>query len=458
MSKYRFCQAGAAPVFLLISVVGLIAFLLITNTFSFAQTSSPLSNIHHVWIILMENKDWTSVKGNSTAPFINDTILKLGASSNNYHNVPTSMGFLHPSEPNYLWLEGGTNVYPDFTFTTDNNPSSSNSTSSTAHLATLLNSSGHSWRAYQEDMTDNSCPITSVAKYVPKHDPFIFFKDVSGNPPSGTNTYCIQHHSRITNITLGDILQNDLNTGNVAEYNFITPNLCNDMHDCSVATGDTWLSKIVPMIMNSSTYKQDGAIFITWDEGGSGNNPIGMMVLSPFAKVNYTNNIEYSHASTVKTIENIFNLSPYVGHAADSLTVDLSDLFDTSHATSTPTPISTPTPTPSPTPTPTPDTTPPIVKLYKPASGSTTTVYRGKTYTFTLKGTASDNVGVSKVQYSIGSQILCTSYSKDSYGYYSCPITLTVPTTQAIGTYIFYAKGFDTSSNIGQDKAYILVQ
>jgi phosphatidylinositol-3-phosphatase len=216
---------------------------------TYAQTSS-LTNIKHVFVIFMENTDWSSVTP-SNAPYIWNTLIPAGSHANNYHNIATSLGSLHPSEPNYIWFEGGTNSYSDFTFTNDNDASGSNSTSATAHLATLLNNSGKTWKAYQESMSQGICPISSSGNYAAKHNPFVFFKDVSGNPPSTSNSYCISHASPLTTT----ILANDLASGNVANYNFLTPNLCNDMHDCSITTGDTWLANTLPTIMNSNLYK-----------------------------------------------------------------------------------------------------------------------------------------------------------------------------------------------------------
>lgn len=96
-------------------------------------------------------------------------------------------------------------------------------------------------------------------------------------------------------------LARDLQNGTVAQYNFITPNLCDDMHDkCkpiqnAISQGDTWLSQNVPTILNSAAYQNGGALFITWDEAASGDGPIGMIVLSPFAKSNgYENFIHYT--------------------------------------------------------------------------------------------------------------------------------------------------------------------
>ncbi|PYJ92418.1 MAG: hypothetical protein DME62_12870 [Verrucomicrobia bacterium] len=127
-------------------------------------------------------------------------------------------------------------------------------------------------------------------------------------------------------------LASDLQNGTVAQYNFITPNLCDDMHDkCkpignAIKQGDTWLSQNVPTILNSAAYTNGGALFITWDEAASGDGPIGMIVLSRFAKGNgYENFIYYTHGSTLRTFEEIFAVSPILNDAASE--TDLSDLF-----------------------------------------------------------------------------------------------------------------------------------
>ncbi len=111
----------------------------------------------------------------------------------------------------------------------------------------------------------------------------------------------------------------------MAAYNFITPNLCNDMHDCSVATGDAWLSREVPKILASKAYKEGGALFITFDESAGSNVPIGFMVMSPLAKPGYAGQVAYTHSSTLRSVEEIFGVAPFLGDAANA--TDLSDLF-----------------------------------------------------------------------------------------------------------------------------------
>jgi hypothetical protein len=126
-------------------------------------------------------------------------------------------------------------------------------------------------------------------------------------------------------------LATDLTNGTVASYNFIPPDLCDDMHDsCSptnnaIKQGDTWLSKNVPAILASSAYKNGGALFITWDEAETGDGPIGMIVLSPLAKgKGYNNKIHYTHGSTLRSFEEIFKV-PLLRNANKE--TDLSDLF-----------------------------------------------------------------------------------------------------------------------------------
>jgi hypothetical protein len=120
------------------------------------------------------------------------------------------------------------------------------------------------WRTYQEGLntTTGLCPIKSSGFYAAKHDPFVFFQDVSGNPPSKTNSYCGSHHKAYS------AFATDLANGDVASYTFITPNLCNDMHGASgcpnsntIQSGDTWLSTELPRIISYANANAGDAIY-----------------------------------------------------------------------------------------------------------------------------------------------------------------------------------------------------
>src|SRR5438045_9282905 len=121
-----------------------------------AQTMGQ-TNIKTVFIILMENHNWTggkgrtSIKGNPSAPYINNTLLPMASHAEQYFNPPG----IHPSLPNYLWLEAGMN----FGILNDNAPSS-NHQSTTSHFSTQLKNAGISWKTYQENISGATCPLT----------------------------------------------------------------------------------------------------------------------------------------------------------------------------------------------------------------------------------------------------------------------------------------------------------
>ena len=162
--------------------------------------------------------------------------------------------------------------------------------------------------------------MKSHGLYAAKHDPFVFFEDVTRDP-----AFCAAHVRPLPE------LQRDLREGKAARYNFITPNLCNDMHGArgcwtgELRRGDDWLALWVPRILASPQYKEGGAIFITWDEGEPGDGPIGLILLSPFAKKGFASEEHFTHSSLLRTLQEIFGVTPLLGDAANAK--DLSALF-----------------------------------------------------------------------------------------------------------------------------------
>jgi hypothetical protein len=308
---------------------GLFASMLLLVPALAENTTAPPAK-HHirtVFIILMENHNWTGdgnqdIMGNPDAPYINKTLIPMSSYANQYYNPPHN----HPSLLNYLWLEAGTNfgIHND-------GPPRTNEQKTTKHFVTLLDSANVSWKAYLEDTTGRVCPLHNRGKldqngsplYAVRHEPFAYFADVTDNL-NIHSLYCKAHLRPYKE------LASDLANGTLPQYVWITPNLCDDMHDrCAgnpIAHGDTWLSKNVPSILNSAAYKEGGALFITWDEANKGDGPIPMIVLSTFAKGGgYSNTIHYTHGSTLRTFEEIFGVKPLLRDAKHE--TDLSDLF-----------------------------------------------------------------------------------------------------------------------------------
>ncbi|MFL5319296.1 MAG: alkaline phosphatase family protein [Myxococcaceae bacterium] len=295
------------------------------------------AGIPYVFVIAMENKNDTGIYGNAGAPYINNTLMEQYGHATNYtDNLPSYI----PSEPHYVWMEASTNSFSDYYFISDNDPSDTNSTASAAHIATQLKNAnnGRTWRSYQEGLnaSTGACPIHTSVPYAAKHDPFIFFTDVSGSPPSDTNPECAAHHRAYT--TAG--FQADLNSGDVAAYTFITPNLCNDMHgdgSCTngctsgtaaacVSQGDAWLATNVPPIINFMN-AHGGVLFIIWDEPeAQPTEPF--LVVGPHVKVKHASTVAYSHSSYVKTLDKILRL-PVLSKANSAN--DFSDFFETGY-------------------------------------------------------------------------------------------------------------------------------
>ena len=284
------------------------------GSIAWAQSSpSGTPPVKTVFVIIEENKNWSRITP-SAAPYIRNTLVPMGAHAEQYYTPPG----LHPSEPNYIWMEAGSNLG-----IMDDADPSTNHRNTPAHLISYLDQAGVSWKAYVENIDGKSCPLTSTGLFGVKHVPFLFFDNVTGSDDPNS-AYCISH------IRPYSELASDLSNNTVARYNFITPNLCNDMHDCTVTAGDTWLATETPKIFASKAYRDGGALFLTWDEGEDelghdSDGPIGMIVVSAYAKTNYSNTIHYTHSSFLRTLQEIFGVTPLLADAANA--VSLSDLF-----------------------------------------------------------------------------------------------------------------------------------
>src|SRR5579885_221545 len=244
--------------------------------------SSGLPNFSHIFIIIMENQNEDGVIGNSAAPYIKSLAHQYSTAANYF-------GITHPSLPNYLELLGGSTfgVSSDCTSCFQNAP----------NLVDQLESAHKSWKAYMEDMP-SPCFVGSAGDYAQKHNPFIYFDDIRTNPTRCANIVPLSEWSR------------DEAQVNVANFVWITPNLCHDTHDCSVSAGDTWLKGFLPQIFAAPDW-QSSALFLLWDEGVSDagccqiahGGHIPMLLISPLARPGFISPVNYDHASVLRTIE-----------------------------------------------------------------------------------------------------------------------------------------------------------
>ena len=269
------------------------------------QKNAQPASVDHVVILLEENQNSTTILGNPAAPYINK-LAKDNALATNYRAVS------HPSLPNYLALTSGTTAG----FTNDCDPGPG-CTAQVPNITDSIEKSGRTWKMYAESMP-KACTPRNSGLYGVRHNPFMYYPSVTNNAAS-----CAKHVVPLTQ------LATDLKSAaTLPDYVFISPNTCNDMHDCPVATGDTWLSHQVPKILDSPAFTtQNSLLALTWDEDESANNTVVTIFAGPAAKKSYESAVPYTHYSLLRTIENLWGLAPLTQN--DKNATDMSDMLRT---------------------------------------------------------------------------------------------------------------------------------
>jgi hypothetical protein len=255
-----------------------------------ATSTSMLPVFSHVVTIVLENHEYSSIVGSSSAPYFNSLAQQYG--------LGTSYdGIMHPSLPNYMALTGGGTV-----FTAD----CVGCTTTAPSIVDQVEQSGRAWRGYMESMV-SPCLATDSGLYAQKHNPFVHYSRLLNS-----RTRCESHVVSSSNLVT------DLRNGDLANYTWITPNLCHDMHDCSIATGDAWLAGLVPKILASPAWDRNSALFIVFDEGttsSGGGGRIPLVVVSGRTPAGLKVATPYNHYNLLATIEQSWSL-PRLGAAS----------------------------------------------------------------------------------------------------------------------------------------------
>jgi hypothetical protein len=241
---------------------------------------------HVIWI-WMENRSYSSVLGSSTAaPNLASYGKKCGVATNYY-------AITHPSLPNYLAATAGTTGG----VTTDCAPSSC--AQSRSSLYAQVAAAGKQWRGYAESMSGN-CNLTSSGRYAARHNPAVYFKPIrsqcrSWDVPMGT--------------ARSGAFISALHNKTLPAFSFVTPNLCDDGHDCSTATADRWLGSWLNAIVASAAYRVgDTAVFVTWDEGVGSSNQVATVAIAPSVHRGTRSATRFSHYSLLRTTEQLLGL------------------------------------------------------------------------------------------------------------------------------------------------------
>ena len=252
------------------------------DTRSPATGGTSLPRPAHVLVVVFENKEGSSVVGSADAPYLT-SLARQGTYFSDAHGVT------HPSEPDYLALFSGSTqgVSSDACPLTFSGP----------NLAGELMAAGHTFTGFSEDLPKAGFPGCSAGGYARKHNPWVDFPAL----PTEVN----QPYSA---------LPSDLST--LPTVAFVIPNLCHDMHDCDVATGDAWARAHLGGYVHWA-HDHDGLLIVTFDENdGSAGNRFATFVVGPMVRAG-TSDQRIDHYSVLRTLEDMYGLAR-IGKSADA--------------------------------------------------------------------------------------------------------------------------------------------
>ncbi|MEV0095870.1 alkaline phosphatase family protein [Streptomyces sp. NPDC050738] len=252
---------------------------------SSAHAAAGLPTPDHVVVVVFENHAYNQVIGSSSAPYINS--LKTGGA-----NLSASYGETHPSQPNYYAMfSGSTQGITDDSCVTPG-------FSSAPNLASELIAAGKTWGSYNETLPSQGSTTCSSGKYAQKHNPWFGFSNV---PTSSARTFA-QFPSDYTTLP---------------QVSYVVPNLCSDMHDCSVGTGDTWLKNNIGAYATWAK-THNSLLVVTFDEDNrlSGNKIPTVLYGQPVTPGS-SSSTTYNHYNLLRTIEDMYGTS-HAGQAASA--------------------------------------------------------------------------------------------------------------------------------------------
>ncbi|MFM0213347.1 alkaline phosphatase family protein [Paraburkholderia sediminicola] len=367
---------------------------------SSSLTQTGQQQIKHVFVITLENENYATTFGaNSKAPYLSQTLASQGAMVQQYY------GTGHVSLDNYISMLSGQAPTPEtdndcityqdynLTGTTPDGQAIGSGCVYPASIKTLpdqLTAAGLTWKGYEGDMgndptreaatcghpTLNTTDLTQTAEapsaavplgdqYATRHNPFMYFHSIIDSPNCGQNV-----------VNLNKLTTDLQSISTTANFNLITPSLCDDGHDSPCVNGqpgglvsaNTFLQKWVPIITASPAFQQDGLLIINFDESSYatvtqsasgedlifagatccsqqpgpnlaafpqtsslaykgltinltkqsfGGDQTGAVMISKFIKPGTVSTVQYNHYSMLKSIEDIFQLG-HLGYAGQA--------------------------------------------------------------------------------------------------------------------------------------------
>lgn len=259
----------------------------------------------HVVTIVQENTEYEDLIGNAKAPFVNSLAHRYGLATASY-------GVRHPSLPNYLALTSGS-THGIASDCYDCHVGARN-------VVDQLEQAGISWKAYLEGAPGPCYLGADSGRYAKRHNPFSYYDDVVRDP------------ARCRKLVPLTQLAKDLNAGTLPTYIWISPDVCNDTHDCGVEVGDRFLSRLIPALL--PRLGAHGLLILTWDEGttdagccgGADGGHVATIVAGPDVRPGGRSDAPLDQYGVLRSIETALGL-PYLAQAADAGNGTLAGLF-----------------------------------------------------------------------------------------------------------------------------------
>jgi hypothetical protein len=263
-----------------------------------SATPSSTAPFGHVFLLVEENANYSDVIGSSKMPYLNSLAKQYGLATQYYADT-------HPSIGNYfVWTTGQI-------LTNDDSQTPLTFAVSVDNAVRELIASGNSWKQYAESIPsvgylgDDS--ICCGGHFITHHTPLPYLTDA-------------QMASQVVNIVPFTQFATDLTNNAMPNYSFITPNGCNDAHDCSLDVADNWLMTNIDPLIKSPQFQKNGLLVISFDEAGNdninGGGRVAAVIISPFAKSGYQSTTFYQHESVLRLMLEGLGVKTLPGAAA----------------------------------------------------------------------------------------------------------------------------------------------
>jgi hypothetical protein len=267
------------------------------------------TSVRHVVTVLLENENSGTVL--SQGPFEQYLIRRYGY-ANNYYAI------CHPSAANYLGISSGaSHQCGSDSYNVYNSP----------NIADLVQNAGLTWGGYMESMP-SPCDTSDGGNYVVRHDPFVYYSDIVSNAGR-----CDSH---VVDFTAWN---SSVNSGDIPNYAFITPNVLDDGHNTNVSYADHWLKGWLSPLMNDSFF-QSTVFFITYDESGStttgydglDGGKVYFAAVGPDVSANFTYTANAAHYDLLATTEWLLGVGDTGNNDCSASFPPMESLFEPSNS------------------------------------------------------------------------------------------------------------------------------